>query len=71
VNYKPFEGWTKGENKVEPFVNDKDVFGDRSVIVLASLERLKKIAANSKATVIIQHDARDVEKLQAFPAAAK
>jgi N-acyl homoserine lactone hydrolase len=122
VNYKPFEGWTKGENKVEPLVNDKDVFGDGSVIVLntpghtpghhsllvklpqmgaviitgdaahfrenydsdgvpwfncdraqtiASLERLKKIAANSKATVIIQHDARDVEKLPAFPAAAK
>jgi N-acyl homoserine lactone hydrolase len=122
VNYKPFEGWTKGENKVEPLVNDKDVFGDGSVIVLntpghtpghhsllvklpqtgaliitgdaahfrenydsdgvpwfnydraqtiASLERLKKIAANFNATVIIQHDARDVEKLLAFPAAAK
>jgi len=122
VNYKPFEGWTKGENKVEPLVNDKDVFGDGSVIVLntpghtpghhsmlvklpqtgaliitgdaahfrenydsdgapwfnydraqtiASLERLKKIAANFNATVIIQHDARDVEKLPAFPAAAK
>ena len=27
--------------------------------------------ANMKATVIIQHDARDVEKLPAFPAAAK
>ena len=38
---------------------------------IASLERLKKIAANSKATVIIQHDARDVEKLPAFPAAAR
>ena len=112
----------KGENKVEPLVNDKDVFGDGSVIVLntpghtpghhsllvklpqtgaviiagdaahfrenydsdgvpwfnydraqtiASLERLKKIAANSKAIVIIQHDARDVEKLPTFPAAAK
>jgi N-acyl homoserine lactone hydrolase len=120
VNYKPFEGWTNGENKVEPLVND--VFGDGSVIVLntpghtpghhsllvklpqtgaliitgdaahfrenydsdgvpwfnydraqtiASLERLKKIAANFNATVIIQHDARDVEKLPAFPAAAK
>jgi N-acyl homoserine lactone hydrolase len=34
VNYKPFEGWTKGENKVEPLVNDKDVFGDGSVFVL-------------------------------------
>jgi N-acyl homoserine lactone hydrolase len=122
VNYKPFEGWTKGENKVESLVDDKDVFGDGSVIMLytpghtpghhsllvklpqmgaviitgdaahfrenyesdgvpwfnydraqtiASLERLKKIAANSNATVIIQHDARDIEKLPTFPAAAK
>ncbi len=38
---------------------------------IASLERLKKIAANFKATVIIQHDARDVDKLPAFPEAAK
>jgi N-acyl homoserine lactone hydrolase len=43
---------------------------DRSQ-TLASLQRLKKIAATYKATVIIQHDARDVEKLPAFPAAAK
>ena len=43
---------------------------DRSQ-TLASLERVKKIAANSKATVIIQHDARDLDKLPAFPAAAK
>jgi glyoxylase-like metal-dependent hydrolase (beta-lactamase superfamily II) len=34
VNYKPFEGWIKGENKVEPLPTDKDVFGDGSVIVL-------------------------------------
>ena len=38
---------------------------------LASIDRMKKIAANAKATVIIQHDARDVDKLPAFPAAAK
>ena len=38
---------------------------------LASLDRFKKIAANAKATVIIQHDGRDVAKLPAFPAAAK
>jgi N-acyl homoserine lactone hydrolase len=43
---------------------------DRAQTV-ASLERLKKIAANLKATVIIQHDARDIDKLPAFPAAAK
>src|SRR5262249_28667892 len=36
VNFKPFEGWIKGENKVEPLPLglDKDVFGDSSVIVL-------------------------------------
>jgi glyoxylase-like metal-dependent hydrolase (beta-lactamase superfamily II) len=38
---------------------------------LASLERAKKLVAGMKATVIIQHDARDVEKLPAFPEAAK
>jgi N-acyl homoserine lactone hydrolase len=38
---------------------------------LASLDRFKKIAQNLKATVIIQHDARDLGKLPAFPAAAK
>ena len=122
VNFKPFEGWINGENKVEPQALDKDVFGDGSVTMLrtpghtpghssllvklaqmgsviitgdavhfrenydtdgvpafnfdraqtvASIERLKKIAANLKATVIIQHDARDVEKLPVFPAFAK
>ena len=122
ANFKPFEGWIKGDNKVEPVPTDKDVFGDGSVIMLrtpghtaghssllvklakmgpviisgdavhfrenydsdgvpwfnfdraqtvASIERLKKIAANLKATVIIQHDARDVEKLPVFPAFAK
>jgi len=43
---------------------------DRAETV-ASIERLKKLAANLKATVIIQHDKRDIEKLPAFPAAAK
>jgi N-acyl homoserine lactone hydrolase len=43
---------------------------DRAQTV-ASIERIKKIAANLKATVIIQHDARDIEKLPVFPAAAK
>ena len=38
---------------------------------LASLDRIKKIAANLKATVIIQHDPRDIDKLPAFPAAAR
>ena len=35
------------------------------------MERTKKIAANLKATVVIQHDTRDIAKLPAFPAAAK
>ena len=122
VNFKPFEGWIKGENKVEPQAIDKDVFGDGTVVVLrtpghtpghssllvklagmgavilvgdavhfrenydsdgvpmfnfdraqtlASIGRLKKLAGTQKATVIIQHDARDVDKLPVFPAFAK
>jgi glyoxylase-like metal-dependent hydrolase (beta-lactamase superfamily II) len=122
VTFKPFEGWIKGESKVEPLALDKDVFEDGSVIVLrtpghtpghqallvklpqtgavilsgdamhfrenydafgvpafnydraetvASMERIKKMADNLKAKVIIQHDARDIEKLPAFPASAK
>jgi glyoxylase-like metal-dependent hydrolase (beta-lactamase superfamily II) len=43
---------------------------DRSETI-ASIERLKGIAKNLKATVIIQHDPRDIGKLPAFPAAAK
>jgi N-acyl homoserine lactone hydrolase len=38
---------------------------------LASLDRFKKMAARYKATVVLQHDARDVGKLPAFPAVAK
>jgi len=38
---------------------------------LASLDRFKKMAANLKATVILQHDGRDIGKLPAFPAAAR
>src|SRR5882757_9882115 len=122
VNFKPFEGWIKGENKVEPVPLDKDVFGDGSVMMLytpghtpghhsllvklpqmgavfitgdlahfhenwetngvptfntdraqtlASLDRIKKIVAGAKAAVIIQHDARDLDKLPVFPASAK
>jgi len=122
VNFKPFEGWIKGDNKVEPQPIDKDVFGDGSVIILrtpghtpghqsllvklaekgpviitgdavhfhenldsdgvpafnfdraqtvASIQRLKKIAENLKGTIIIQHDARDVDKLAALPAFTK
>jgi glyoxylase-like metal-dependent hydrolase (beta-lactamase superfamily II) len=114
VNPAPLRHWTSGAGKVEPLPLDKDVFGDGSVIVLAtpghthghhsllvklpqagafilvgdaahfrenydtngvpsfnldrahtlaSLDRIKKIAANFKATVVIQHDPRDVSKL--------
>ena len=38
---------------------------------LASLDRFKKIAKELKATVIIQHDPRDIDKLPAFPKAAQ
>ena len=38
---------------------------------LASLERFKQIERNLKATVIIQHDPRDIDKLPAFPAVAR
>ena len=38
---------------------------------LASIDRFKKLAQTFKATVIIQHDARVIGKLPAFPAGAK
>jgi N-acyl homoserine lactone hydrolase len=117
-----FAHWISGGGKVEPVPQDKDVFGDGTVIMLntpghtpghhallvklretgtvllsgdvthfrenyesdgvpnfdtgraatlASLDRVKKIAANLKATVIIQHDPRDEAKLPAFPAFAR
>jgi N-acyl homoserine lactone hydrolase len=37
---------------------------------LASIDRVKQIAGNLKATFIVQHDPRDVDKLPAFPASA-
>jgi len=43
---------------------------DRAASV-ASIDRFKQIAKNLKATVIIQHDQRDVSKLPTFPAAGK
>lgn len=43
---------------------------DRAQTV-ASLERIKAIEKNLKATVIIQHDPRDIDKLPAFPNAAR
>jgi glyoxylase-like metal-dependent hydrolase (beta-lactamase superfamily II) len=122
VNATPFAHWTGGGGKFEAVPLDKDIFGDGSVVMLAtpghtpghhsllvrlpqtgavlitgdlahfrenydsdgvppfntgraetlaSLDRFKKIAAGLKATVIIQHDARDIAKLPPFPAAAR
>ena len=51
--------------------NGVPTFNTDRAATLASLDRFKKIATNLKATVIIQHDARDVTKLPAFPSAAK
>jgi N-acyl homoserine lactone hydrolase len=38
---------------------------------IASIGRIKEIEKNLKATVIIQHDPRDIAKLPPFPAAAR
>ena len=43
---------------------------DRAQTV-ASIERIKKLLANTKGTLVIQHDARDIGRLPAFPASAK
>ena len=51
--------------------NGVPTFNTDRAATLASLDRFKKIATNFKATVIIQHDQRDVTKLPAFPASAK
>jgi N-acyl homoserine lactone hydrolase len=51
--------------------NGVPAFNTDRAQTLASLDRVKKIVAGSKATVIIQHDARDLDKLPAFPASAK
>jgi N-acyl homoserine lactone hydrolase len=51
--------------------NGVPTFNTSRAETLASLDRFKQLATNLKATVIIQHDARDIGKLPAFPAAAK
>jgi N-acyl homoserine lactone hydrolase len=51
--------------------NGVPTFNTSRAETLASIDRIKKIAASMKATVIIQHDQRDLGKLPAFPAAAK
>jgi glyoxylase-like metal-dependent hydrolase (beta-lactamase superfamily II) len=51
--------------------NGVPTFNTDRAETVASIDRVKKLAANLKATVIIQHDARDVGKLPVLPAAAK
>jgi N-acyl homoserine lactone hydrolase len=51
--------------------NGVPTFNTDRAQTLASLDRIKQIATVSKATFIIQHDARDIDKLPAFPASAK
>ena len=51
--------------------NGVPIFNFDRAATVASIERMKQIAANMKATVVIQHDMRDIGKLPAFPAAAK
>jgi glyoxylase-like metal-dependent hydrolase (beta-lactamase superfamily II) len=51
--------------------NGVPTFNTDRAQTLASLDRVKKIVALNKATFIIQHDARDLDKLPVFPASAK
>jgi glyoxylase-like metal-dependent hydrolase (beta-lactamase superfamily II) len=51
--------------------NGVPTFNTDRAATLASLDRFKKLATNLKAMVIIQHDARDIGKLPAFPASAR
>jgi N-acyl homoserine lactone hydrolase len=51
--------------------NGVPTFNTDRAQTLASLDRIKKIVAGAKATVIIQHDPRDLDKLPVFPASAK
>jgi N-acyl homoserine lactone hydrolase len=51
--------------------NGVPTFNTSRAETVASLDRFKQLAANLQATVIIQHDARDIDKLPAFPASAK
>ncbi|HEY4375424.1 MAG TPA: N-acyl homoserine lactonase family protein [Burkholderiales bacterium] len=46
-------------------------FNTNRAATLASMERVRQLAANLKATVIIQHDPRDESKLPPFPAFAR
>ena len=51
--------------------NGVPTFNTSRAETLASLDRFKQLTTNLNATVIIQHDARDIDKLPVFPASAK
>ena len=51
--------------------NGVPTFNTDRAQTLASISRMKKIVEVFKATLVIQHDARDIGKLPAFPAGAK
>jgi N-acyl homoserine lactone hydrolase len=46
-------------------------FAEDRAATLAAFDRVKRLAANLRATLIIQHEPRDVAKLPAFPAIAR
>lgn len=51
-------------NGVPPFNSDREN-------TIASLERFKQLAADNRATVVIQHEPGDIDKLPIFPASAR
>ncbi|URW74403.1 N-acyl homoserine lactonase family protein [Sphingomonas donggukensis] len=51
--------------------NAVPAFNTNRADTLASLDRFKRMAANLKATVVIQHEPADVAKLPVFPKAAE
>lgn len=51
-------------NGVPPFNSDRED-------TIASLERFKQLAADDRATVVIQHEPDDIDKLPIFPASAR
>ena len=51
--------------------NGVPTFNFNRADTLASFDRFKQLAKNLNATVVIQHDPRDIDKLPAFPAAAR
>lgn len=51
-------------NGVPPFNSDREN-------TIASLERFKRLAADNRATVVIQHEPGDIDKLPIFPASAR